>query len=215
MGTPTSGSGGDSPKAIAPLETGRRHMNLWVRGNNLIVKPRDGVRVEDAVDDVTAYLRGARGLRPGDPSNFAIVTQDKLMDIYDQLFGTFFVVGIALSSVGLLVGGIGVIAIMMISVTERTREIGVRKALGATRFNILFQFLVEALVLCLVGGILGIFFGTFGAVALSSFLHWNTSINLLAIFTAFVFSAMVGLFFGIWPARRAASMDPIVALRYE
>ena len=147
MGTPTSAGGGDSPKAIVPLETGRRHMNLWVRGNNLIVKPRDGVAVDDAVDDVTAYLRGQRGLRPGDRTNFAVVTQDKLMDVYNQLFGTFFVVGIALSSVGLLVGGIGVIAIMMISVTERTREIGVRKALGATRGNILWQFLVEAVTL--------------------------------------------------------------------
>ena len=96
MGTPTSAGGGDSPKAIAPLETGRRHMNLWVRGNNLIVKPRDGVKV-DAVDDVIAYLRGRRGLRPGDRTNFAVVTQDKLMDVYNQLFGTFFVVGIALS----------------------------------------------------------------------------------------------------------------------
>ena len=122
-------------------------MNLWVRGNNLIVKPRDGVRVDDAVDDVTAYLRGHRGLRPSDRTNFAVVTQDKLMDVYNQLFGTFFVVGIALSSVGLLVGGIGVIAIMMISVTERTREIGVRKALGATRGTILWQFLVEAVTL--------------------------------------------------------------------
>ena len=133
MGTPTSAGGGDSPKAIVPLETGRRHMNLWVRGLNLIVKPRDGVTVDEAIDDVTAYLRGHRGLRPADRMNFAIVTQDKLLETYNQLFGTFFVVGIALSSVGLLVGGIGVIAIMMISVTERTREIGVRKALGATR----------------------------------------------------------------------------------
>jgi putative ABC transport system permease protein len=105
--------------------------------------------------------------------------------------------------------------IMLVSVTERTREIGVRKALGATRFNILFQFLVEALVLCLAGGVIGILMGTLGAVALSKLAHWNTSINLLAIVIAFFFSALVGLFFGIWPARRAASLDPIVALRYE
>ena len=105
--------------------------------------------------------------------------------------------------------------IMLVSVTERTREIGVRKALGATRFNIMFQFLVEALVLCMVGGVIGILFGTLGAVVLSKLAHWNTSINGFAVLLAFVFSAIVGLFFGIWPARRAASLDPIVALRYE
>ena len=121
----------------------------------------------------------------------------------------------AIASVSLLVGGIGIMNIMLVSVTERTREIGVRKALGATRFNILFQFLVEALVLCLAGGIIGILFGTLGAIALSKLAHWNTAISLLAILIAFIFSAIVGLFFGIWPARRAAALDPIVALRYE
>ena len=105
--------------------------------------------------------------------------------------------------------------IMLVSVTERTREIGVRKALGATRFNIMFQFLVEALVLCLVGGVIGILFGVLGAVGLSKIAHWNTSINLFAILIAFLFSALVGLFFGLWPAKRAAALDPIVALRYE
>src|SRR4029078_3193722 len=94
MGTPTSAGGGDSPKAITPLETGRRHMNLWVRGNNLIVRPRDGVNGTDAPDDVTGYLRARRGLRPRDRTNFAIVTQDKLLETYNKLFGTFFVVGI-------------------------------------------------------------------------------------------------------------------------
>ncbi|HEY6807945.1 MAG TPA: FtsX-like permease family protein, partial [Gemmatimonadales bacterium] len=104
---------------------------------------------------------------------------------------------------------------MLVSVTERTREIGVRKALGATRFNILFQFLVEALVLCLAGGTAGVILGSAGAMILSALAHWNTSISIFAILLAFLFSAFVGLFFGIWPARRAASLDPIVALRYE
>src|SRR3954469_3587562 len=130
MGTPTSAGGGDSPKAIMPIETGRRHMNLWMRGNNLIVKPRQGVALDQAVDDVTAYFRAKRGLRPTQVNNFAIITQDRLLEVYNKLFGTFFIVGLALSSVGLLVGGVGVVAIMMISVTERTKEIGVRKALG-------------------------------------------------------------------------------------
>ena len=115
----------------------------------------------------------------------------------------------------LLVGGIGIMNIMLVSVTERTREIGVRKALGATRFNIMFQFLVEALVLCLAGGLIGVLLGSLGAIVLSQLAHWNTLISPLAILLAFVFSAAVGLFFGIWPARRAAALDPIIALRYE
>ena len=216
MGTPTSGSGGDSPKAIAPLETGRRHMNLWVRGNNLIVKPRDGVKVDDAVDDVTAFLRGARGLRPADRSTFAVVTQDKLMDTYNQLFGTFFVIGISLSSVGLLVGGIGVIAIMMISVTERTREIGVRKALGATRGIILWQFLVEAVTLTAFGAALGLVLGVLTTVGVR--MIWPSipaSTPLSSVISALAASAVTGVVFGMLPAVRAARLDPVAALRHE
>jgi putative ABC transport system permease protein len=104
---------------------------------------------------------------------------------------------------------------MLVSVTERTQEIGVRKALGATRFNILFQFLVEALVLCFAGGMIGIACGWVGAVALSRLAHWNTLVSPVAIGLAFVFCAGVALFFGIWPARRAATLDPVVALRHD
>ena len=115
----------------------------------------------------------------------------------------------------LVVGGIGIMNIMLVSVTERTREIGVRKALGATRTTIMLQFLIEALALCLVGGVLGVLLGAGTAIALSRFLQWNTFISPLSVAIAFGFSAVIGLFFGIWPARRAASLDPIVALRYE
>jgi putative ABC transport system permease protein len=216
MGTPTSGGGGDSPKAIAPLETGRRHMQLWVRGENLIVKPRDGVTANDAIDDVTAYLRGHRGLRPGDRMNFAVVTQEKLMETYDQLFGTFFVVGMALSSVGLLVGGIGVIAIMMISVTERTKEIGVRKALGATRANILWQFLVEAVTLTGLGAALGLVLGIGTSVIVRT--AWPSipsSTPISSVISALAASAVTGVVFGMLPAVRAARLDPVAALRHE
>ncbi|HXT14013.1 MAG TPA: ABC transporter permease [Gemmatimonadaceae bacterium] len=216
MGTPTSAGGGDSPKAIVPLETGRRKMNLWVRGNNLIVKPRDGVAVNDAVDDVTAYLRGRRGLRPADMTNFAIVTQDKLMDTYNQLFGTFFVVGIALSSVGLLVGGVGVIAIMMISVTERTREIGVRKALGATRGTILWQFLVEAVTLTGFGAALGLVLGVLTTLLVRT--AWPSipaSTPMSSVVSSLAASAVTGVLFGMLPAIRAARLDPVAALRHE
>jgi putative ABC transport system permease protein len=117
--------------------------------------------------------------------------------------------------VSLVVGGIGIMNIMLVSVTERTREIGVRKALGATRTTILLQFLIEALALCLVGGVLGVLLGAGAAMALAKFLQWNTLISPFAVAIAFGFSAVIGLFFGIWPARRAASLDPIIALRYE
>jgi putative ABC transport system permease protein len=121
----------------------------------------------------------------------------------------------SVAAVSLVVGGIGIMNIMLVSVTERTREIGVRKALGATRTSILLQFLIEALVLCLVGGVLGVLLGAGVTIGLSRFLQWNTLISPLSVAVAFGFSAVIGLFFGIWPARRAAKLDPIDALRYE
>ena len=216
MGTPTSAGGGDSPKAIIPLETGRRHLRIWVPGNNLIVKPRAGVTTEEAVDEVTAYLRGRRGLKPAQRSTFDIVTQDKLLATYNKLFGTFFVVGMALSSVGLLVGGVGVIAIMMISVTERTREIGVRKALGATRGTILWQFLVEAVTLTGIGAAIGLIGGVAVAIGVRSI--WPAipaSTPMSSIIAALGASAFTGVLFGMLPAMRAARLDPVAALRHE
>jgi putative ABC transport system permease protein len=180
------------------------------------VKPRAGVTTEEAVDEVTAALRAHRGLRPSQPSNFEIVTQDRLWSIYTRLFGTFFVVGLALSSVGLLVGGVGVIAIMMISVSERTREIGVRKALGATRWTILWQFLVEAVTLTGIGASVGLALGIGLAIgvrtmwpAVPATTSWSTVAAALAI------SAVTGVLFGMLPAVKAARLDPVVALRYE
>ena len=216
MGTPTSAGGGDSPKAIIPWETARRHLHFWARGNNLIVKPRPGVTVDEATDDVTAALRGRRGLKPNQKNNFEIVTQDRLLDIYNKLFGTFFVVGLALSSVGLMVGGVGVIAIMMISVTERTREIGVRKALGATRAAILWQFLVEAVTLTGIGVMLGLVLGMLTAVAVrTAFPSIPAATPFSAVVKAVAFSVATGIVFGLLPAMRASRLDPVAALRYE
>ena len=216
MGTPTSAGGGDSPKAIVPFETARRHLSLWMRGNNLIVKPHTGVTTQEAVDDVIASLRAHRGLRARAPNNFDIVTQDRLWTIYNKLFGTFFVVGLALSSVGLMVGGIGVIAIMMISVTERTREIGVRKALGATKWTILWQFLVEAVTLTGIGASVGLALGILVAIGVrTAFPSIPAATSWGSVAAALGISAVTGVLFGMLPAVRAARLDPVAALRYE
>jgi len=216
MGTPTSAGGGDQPKAIVPLQSARRHLRMGDRFYDLIVKPRDGVTVEQATDDVTAALRASRALRPGQNNNFEIITQDRLMGIYNSLFGTMFVVFLSLGAVGLLVGGVGVVAIMMISVTERTREIGVRKALGATRLTILWQFLVEAVTLTSLGAALGLATGMLLAIGVRTM--WPAipaSTPFSAIVSALTMAAIAGIVFGMLPAMRAARLDPIEALRHE
>src|SRR5690606_8546259 len=131
--------------------TAYRRMGVWRRSMMVMVRPKPDVSRDLAMDAVTATLRGMRGLRPSQPNTFFLVGQDKMMETFDSLFGAIFMVGLGLSAVGLLVGGVGVVAIMMISVTERTREIGVRKALGATKAVILWQFLVEAATLTSLG----------------------------------------------------------------
>jgi putative ABC transport system permease protein len=214
MGTPTSAGGSDSPKAIIPYETARR-MGIFLLGTDLIVKPRAGVTVDEASDDVTAALRAARKLKPGQENNFAIVTQDRLLEVYNQVLGTFFVVMISLASVGLLVGGVGVVGIMMISVTERTREIGVRKALGATRGVILWQFLIEAVTLTALGAVVGLIMGVSAAALIRSSLPIPASTPVSAVVAALGMSAVTGIVFGMLPAIRAARLDPVEALRHE
>src|SRR5205085_5832588 len=150
----------------------------------------------EAIDDVIAAMRANRGLRPGNDNNFAIITQDQIFDVYNKIFGAFFLVMLVLSSIGLIVGGVGVVAIMMISVTERTREIGVRKALGATRRAILWQFLVEASTLTLVGGAAGMLVGGVLAFAVSRLTPFPAHVPLWSIVAACA-SGLTGIGFGL------------------
>ncbi|HEX6629610.1 MAG TPA: ABC transporter permease [Gemmatimonadaceae bacterium] len=215
LGKPGSSSSGDSPKAIVPLESARRYLRVSLRWIDVTVKPRADVTQVEAMDDVTALLRGMRGLKPAQPNTFALVTSDKLLEVYNGFFGVFFIIMIALSAVGLLVGGVGVVAIMMISVTERTREIGVRKALGATRATILWQFLVEAATLTSIGAAVGLVLGTATAILVRNVTPVPAETPPMAIVAALVASALTGIIFGMLPAARAARLDPVEALRHE
>lgn len=179
------------------------------------VKPRAGVRVADAQSAVEMVLRESRRLRPGDGNTFDLVTQDQILDTFNGITSVFFLVMIVLSGVALLVGGIGVMAIMTVSVTSRTREIGVRKAMGATRRDILIQFLVEASTLTGIGGAIGILAGlALGRIA-SLALDVDAPVPLGLTAIAVVVSVAIGIVFGMVPAQRAARLDPIEALRYE
>jgi putative ABC transport system permease protein len=209
------GRGPDKPRAILPMMTAYRHLDVWRRGLLIMVKPRAGVQQAVVMDAVTEMLRGRRGLKPAQPNNFALVAQDRMLETFDQLFGAIFMVGLALSAVGLLVGGVGVVAIMMISVTERTREIGVRKALGATRVTILWQFLVEAATLTSIGASAGLIAGTLLAWVVRTNTSIPTSIPGSAIATAIIASVATGVVFGMLPALRASRLDPVEALRHE
>jgi putative ABC transport system permease protein len=181
----------------------------------IAVKARPGVPIPIAKDAVTSALRRVRNLRPGTPNTFALVTQDQILDVIGNLTGYFFLAMVALSSVALMVGGIGVMAIMMVSVTDRTREIGLRKAIGATRGEILWQFLVEAATLTLLGGLIGIVVGLVAGEALKYAMGVDTAVPLWSAALACVVSIAIGLVFGLYPANRAARMDPVEALRHE
>jgi putative ABC transport system permease protein len=209
------GRGPNRPKVIVPLETARRHLGANRRFIMLTVKPKLEGAQDQVMDEVTAVMRAHRGLRPSQPNNFALVGQDRLMEVFNQLFGAIFLVGLALSGVGLLVGGVGVVAIMMISVTERTREIGVRKALGATRGTILWQFLVEAATLTSIGAAVGLALGGLLAMVIKNNTPIPASVPTSAILTALAASALTGIVFGMAPAARAANLDPVEALRHE
>ncbi|HYH95085.1 ABC transporter permease [Hyalangium sp.] len=190
-----------------------------VMGNNrlrsIAVQAVSEDKMNAAMVEIDQILRRAHRLRPGQDADFNIRDQASLLSTVQETTQTFTLLLAGIAAISLLVGGIGIMNIMLVSVTERTREIGLRKALGARPNDIMLQFLIESLVLCLVGGGLGLLLGLGGSYALQQLAGWNTAVAPESVVLAFVFSGGVGVFFGIWPARRAASLTPIESLRYE
>jgi putative ABC transport system permease protein len=209
------GPGSNDDDVLIPFQTARFRVIGTDRLRTITVKAVAVDSMSLAMIEIERVLRRQHKLRPGTDSDFRIRNQRDVLATFEQTTQTFKSLLAGVAAVSLLVGGIGIMNIMLVSVTERTREIGVRKAIGARRRDVLFQFVIEAVVLCLVGGVVGILVGAAGAVLLSRLAHWNTLIAPSAVLLAFCCSVTVGLFFGIWPARRAANLDPIEALHYE
>jgi putative ABC transport system permease protein len=207
--------GNPDDQVLVPITTGRFRLFGSDRLRSISVLAESEEKIPDAMADVQRVIRREHRVPQGRPDDFMIRSQADFLNTLGETTQVFTYLLSGIAAVSLLVGGIGIMNIMLVSVTERTREIGIRKALGATKSNILLQFLIEAVVLCLLGGLIGALVGSGGATAMSMFFQWNTIISPGAIAAAFVFSAVVGVLFGVWPARRAASLDPIVALRYE
>jgi putative ABC transport system permease protein len=210
-----TGVGDADQQVLIPFTVGRfevfgtdRVQDIWTRAVN-------EASMDAATLEVESALRRSHRIKQGAPSDFSIRNQSDFLTALSETTATFTFLLAGIAAVSLLVGGIGIMNIMLVSVTERTREIGIRKALGATRNNILLQFLVEAVVLCIAGGAIGVAAGSGATAILRQSFGWQTSMSSSAVALAFVFAASVGILFGVWPARRAAVLDPIVALRYE
>ena len=199
---------------LIPLGTFER---IWGRRGSvqIQVRSKDPAVMEQAQDETRAILRSVRHLRPGQPDNFEIVTPEMLMSLWRNLSGAIFIVIVGVSLISLVVGGIVIMNIMLVSVTERTREIGVRKALGARRRDILFQFLIEAVTLSAVGGVVGLGLGVLFALGIGVLTPLPVYVSPLSVVLGLATSTVVGVFFGSWPAARAARLDPVDALRYE
>jgi putative ABC transport system permease protein len=204
-----------SYQRIFGLRVVRFARNMSFSPVQIAVQPREGVNVADAMGEVERIMRSRHGLKLDEPNDFNMETQDQFLKLWDRISSATFFALVVISSIALMVGGIGVMAIMSISVTERTREIGVRRALGARKREVLFQFLTEAAVLTSVGGVLGIMLGSAIGFAVHLFTGFPISLPLWSFALGLGFSATVGIVFGMYPAIRAARLDPIDALRYE
>ena len=212
----SSGMGQDQDDTvIIPLTTAQNRMMGITHVQRITVQAENENVINDVQAEVEQVLRTRHKIKEGDYDDFTISNMAAIMDTMMATANSITLLLGCIAAISLLVGGIGIMNIMLVSVTERTREIGIRKALGATYNNILLQFLIEAMVIGVVGGFLGVVIGVIASYGISSFAGWNTVISWWAIVVAVVFSVGIGLFFGIYPARKAALLDPIDALRYE
>ncbi len=198
-----------------PITTLMKYFPYDFENIEIILTPKKPGTIPETIAQVSNILRRRRKVKFGEPDDFAVYTQDSMVELYNQLTGAAYLVMIVISSIGLLVGGIGVMNIMLVSVKERTREIGLRKAIGARSGDILKQFLIEAIVLTGVGGILGILVGFAIALTVKAATPLPATVSVWSVVLGFFVSVSVGLFFGIFPAQKAAKLDPIVSLRYE
>ncbi len=198
-----------------PFATADKLLRVWDRQISFVVRPEPEMELQAALDVTRARMRQLRGLDIGEEDDFAMMTSEQMMDLWGQLTNVLFAAMVGLSSIGLMVGGVGVIGIMMISVTERTREIGLRKAMGGRRRDIMWQFLVEAATLTLLGGTTGMLLGGGLVWIVNQVTPLTAVVPLWSIVAALAASILTGIGFGLYPASRAAGLDPIDALRYE
>ncbi len=214
---PKGGTGwmNQDDQVFVPISTAQKRLLGMDYLTNINVQAKGEALIDQASLEIEKVLRRSQKIRPGEENNFSVSTQLDILSTMEQTSRQFSLLLAGIALVSLLVGGIGIMNIMLVSVTERTREIGIRMAIGARRRDILQQFLIEALVLSLLGGIIGILVGIGGSVTLSQAAQWNTLISPASILLAFFFAFLVGVFFGLWPARKASGLDPIEALRYE
>jgi putative ABC transport system permease protein len=201
--------------AAVPHTTAQKDFETEYDWLSISASLRDGVTLEEGVDEATRAMRVVRGLRPEEENDFTVTTSEAFIDLVKRVTVPISIVLTIIASIGLVVGGIGVMNIMLISVAERTREIGVRRAIGAGRRDIMLQFLVESGTLTGIGGVIGVAFGTGLAYLVSKLIHFPFYFSVPWTLTALVFSVLVGVGFGLYPARRAGDMDPVTALRYE
>lgn len=209
-----AGSGADN-FILVPSTNFRKLFGPDAGQPTMVVRAADGVPTETMLRDVEALMRIRHGLRADQSNDFDVLTQESIMELWRQISTAFFMVMVALSSVALMVGGIGVMAIMLVSVTERTHEIGIRKAIGARRGDILYQFLAESAALAAMGGALGVAVGSGIGYAIYLATGFPVSLPWWSFAVPVAFSSLIGIFFGIYPANRAAGLDPVEALRYE